>query len=359
MKILDRYVLVSFIQKLVYATVAATIIFLVVDAVEHIDTFVDHQTSMSQIIRYYYLFLPYIAYLIYPVAALLATLFTVGGLTMTNELVAIKVSGVSFSRILLLLLLATGIGAFGTYVLGETLIPSANRQREDLYRYDIKKMPRENRAKHGRIYVQVGKNKQLYIDRYKPLSKEAIGIQLIERDGGRIIRRVDAEKMIWLDNKWYFQGAAERVFSDSGKVNWRYDITESISGRGLHPDEFERVKTKPEELNREELLEFIKRIRKSGGKTLKWETEAYSKVAQPVAAIIIVLFGAPMASIRRRGGTALGFGLSLFVCFVYFGIIQIGKVFGYNGTIDPWLGAWIGNLFFGMIGLILLAKTVK
>jgi lipopolysaccharide export system permease protein len=314
---------------------------------------------VAQAAKYYYLYLPYIAYLIYPVAALLATLFTVGGLTVTNELVAIKVSGVSFSRVLSLLLLTTSIGAFGTYVLGETLIPSANRQREDLYRYEIKRMPRENRAKHGRIYVQVGKNRQLYINRYKPQTREAIGIQLIERDKGRVIRRVDAEKMIWLDNEWYFQGAQERIFSDSSHVVWNWNVEEKISGRGLHPEEFERVKTKPEELNREELLEFIQRIRNSGGKTLKWETEAFSKVAQPVAAVIIVLFGAPMASIRRRGGTALGFGLSLFICFVYFGIIQIGKVFGYNGTIDPWLGAWIGNIFFGIVGFYLILKTVK
>lgn len=357
MKILDLYILFSYLKKLTWAIIAATLVFIVVDLVDHFDRFIDADVTLPVIFRYYYLFIPYVIYLIMPAATLLATLFTIGGMTMSNELTAIKVSGISFYRPLMILILTSSLCAYGIYVLGETVIPHTNQERMDIYRYEVKKLPRENRALRGRIYVQIGKNSQLYIDNYHATTREAVGIKILDIEVGRVTRRVDADKMIWRDNLWFVQGAIERHFNDDGSVRWqrRSDIT--VSGSGLRPDEFEKVLTKPEEMNAKELKEFIDRLKYSGGTTLRWEVELLSKAAMPTAAVIIVLFGAPIAAVRRRGGTAFGFGISLFICFIYFGFIQVGKVLGYNGTLNPWISAWIGNIVFGILGLFVLAKT--
>lgn len=351
----------------------ALVVFLIVDAVENIDNFVDAKVATDLIIKFYIFYIPYIFYLTYPVGALLATLFTIGGLTMNNELIAIKVAGVSFMRPLVLLLVATSLLALGVYYMGETVVPVANKQRMDIERYEVKKLPRENRAKHGRIYVQVGKDTQLYIGNYKAATREAFNIRLLNLEDGHITSRIDAEKMVWRDQEWHVQGGSEMKF-DHKKMNalGQSDISDSldfklvsfqkkndytISGKGLRPDEFEKVLTRPEEMNTEELHEFIDRFDRIGGDTKRWEVDLLSKKAQPVAAIIIVLFGAPIAAVRRRGGTALGFGLSLFICFIYFGIIQVGKNLGYSGILEPWLASWLGNIIFGMLGLGLLIRS--
>jgi lipopolysaccharide export system permease protein len=83
------------------------------------------------------------------------------------------------------------------------------------------------------------------------------------------------------------------------------------------------------------------------------------KLSQPFATVIIVLFGVPFAATRRRGGLVLGFGLSLLVCFVYFGFMQIGKILGYHGTIEPLVAAWAGNATFGLLGAILIIRVPK
>lgn len=356
-KLLDKYVFFSFMNKLLWALVSAIVVFLVVDLVEHLDKFIDGKAPLMLILRYYYLYLPYVTYLILPVATLLATLFTVGSMTMTNELVAIKVAGVSFFRPLMVLLIASSACAFGTWVLGETVIPPTNRERLDIMRYDVKRLPRENRAKHGRIFAQISPTSQIYLNHYKMITKEAFEIQISDVEDGEIIKRIDAEKMVWRNNKWLVQSPVERTFYPDGSVTWRRNFDLSISGAGLRPDEFERVRTKPEELNAAELKEFISRLKSYGGETIKWEVELLAKTTQPIAAVVIVLFGAPLASVKRRGGTTLGFALSLFVCFIYFGFIQVGKVMGINGEIAPWFAAWIGNICFGVLGVIFLVKT--
>ena len=357
MKIIDKYIASTYIKHLLFSWIAVIIIFLVVNIVENLDKFIDKQVPTSTILRYYILFIPQIIYLILPAVTLLATLFTVGGFTSSNELTAIKVAGVPFYRVLLMLILTATFCAGGVYFLGETVIPLTNRQQLDIWRYEVKKIPRENRAVRGRIYLQVGQNNQMYIENYRSSSREAIGIKMIEVKNGKVKGRIDAEKMIWRDNTWYVQGATKRTFGEAGQVTWQSDADFTLGDEVLRPDQFEKVQTKPEEMNSVELRDFISRLKRVGGLTRRWEVELLAKISTPAAAVIIVLFGAPIAAVRRRGGTVLGFGISLFVCFFYFGLIQIGKVLGFNGSIPPWSAAWAGNIIFGILGIWMLAKS--
>ena len=359
MKLLDRYVLTRFLGQFLWAVVAATIIFLAVDLVEQLDKFIDNRVSARTVLYFYVLYIPYIVYLILPVATLLGTLFTIGGMTMSNELTAMSVSGVSFRRPLMVLILVTGITAALGFILGESLVTQANRKRMDIQRYEVKRMPRESRARQGKFYMQVRPGEHIYINRYDPATREAFGISVVQVDGGRIVERCDAPKMVWRDNRWWLQEAVVQSFQPQGTIGWQRPEVRSLSGGGLRPEEFERVQAAPEEMNWWELGEFIHRLEASGGLTRKWRVDRLFKVSLPVATVVIVLFGAPLAAIKRRGGTALGFGLSLFVCFVYYGFLQVGKVMGYNGTLPPLASAWVGNLFFGLLGLGIWAKTAR
>jgi len=243
--------------------------------------------------------------------------------------------------------------------LGETIVTEANRQRMDIYRYEVKRLPRESRARQGKFYMQVRPGEHIYISRYDPATKEAYGVEVVQVDSGRIVQRCDASKMVWRDNRWWLQDAVVQDFSAGGGIAWQRGNPLTLSGSGLRPEEFERVQAAPEEMNWWELRDFIRRLELSGGLTRKWRVDMLFKASLPVATIVIVLFGAPLAAIKRRGGTALGFGLSLFVCFVYYGFMQVGKVLGYSGALPPVASAWVGNVFFGLLGVGVWARTAR
>lgn len=357
MKILDRYVLIRYLKSFFWSILSAVIIFLVVNIVEQMDRFIDGNVDLILIARFYYLYIPYIIYLVLPVSTLLATLFTIGGMSSTNELSAMHVSGVPFSRPLIILLSAASMIAVGGFVLGESVIPGANRERMDIWRYDVKKLSRETQTRLGKLYLQISPGRHLHLDHYDSITREAFGISISQTDYGTITERIDAEKMVWRDKQWHLQGAIQQRFHSDGSIAWSRDIGMSIAGKGYRPDELESIQTVPEEMNWRELRDFIQQLKTAGSMSRKWEVEKLFKVSLPVAAIIIVLFGAPVAAMKRRGGTALGFGLSLFICFIYFGFIQVGKVLGYNGTLPPIVSAWIGNVFFGILGLGVLGKS--
>ncbi|SVC45606.1 uncharacterized protein METZ01_LOCUS298460, partial [marine metagenome] len=77
------------------------------------------------------------------------------------------------------------------------------------------------------------------------------------------------------------------------------------------------------------------------------------------ANIIIVMFGAALASHVKKSGAALGFAMSIGICFTYWGMLRISQAFGHAGSLSPDLAAWGPNLIFGALALGLILRAPK
>jgi len=45
----------------------------------------------------------------------------------------------------------------------------------------------------------------------------------------------------------------------------------------------------------------------------------------------------------------LGLGLGLLFSFLYWGMIQVSKAFGYVGALNPVMSAWLPSIIFGIV----------
>ncbi|MBI5058388.1 LptF/LptG family permease [candidate division KSB1 bacterium] len=358
MKLLDRYILGRFLTFLGFAIIASLVIFVTVDATEQLDKFIDAKLGWALILRYYYLYLPFILYLTLPVSVLLATLFTVGGLVYRNELTAMQSAGYSLWRVLTMLLLLALPLSGGALAIGETIVPAANHERKEIYRTQIRKNAGSTATRQGKLYMQAGRGTYLRMDMYDPAALSGRQVRLHTVEDGRIVRRVDADQIRYHGSGWMLYHVYTRDYLDHEVVKSYVDSLQR-DDLGILPIDLERVNIEPEEMNYFDLRSLVGRLQASGIRAAKWVVDLAFKISQPFATFIIVLFGVPFAAFRRRGGLVLGFGLSLLVCFVYFGFIQVGKILGYHGTISPYIAAWSGNVLFGAIGLYLVVKVPK
>jgi lipopolysaccharide export system permease protein len=358
MKILDRYIYRRFFQFFFFALMASILIFVTVDSTEQLDKFIDAKVKWIVVAQYYYLYLPYIIYLTIPVSVLLATLFGIGGLVYRNELTAMQASGYSLWRILGLLMIVAVPLSIATLVFGETVVPAANHARNDMYRIKVKKAPGSSQSRQGRIYMQVGPNEYLKMETYDPQTQTGDQVSLHSLDGSRVTKRLNADHMRYEDSEWVLQRVTVRDFSAPALAVSRLD---SLGRRdlALTPEDLTRVNIEPEEMNYLDLRQLVTQLQASGVRAGKWVVDLAFKLSQPFATVIIVMFGVPFAAFRRRGGLVLGFGLSLLVCFVYFGFMQTGKILGYNGLLDPVVAAWMGNTVFGLLGFVLILRVPK
>jgi lipopolysaccharide export system permease protein len=358
MKILDRYVGGRFLSAAVFSVLAFLIIFVVVDVIERLDTFIDKHVPALTIVQYYVLYAPYIIILTLPVAMLLASLFSVSSLSRHQELTAMKAAGLSLYRILLPLFILAFLVSLLCMLLGEYLIPYTNEKKGLLWSTEIRKRSPQMGLIQRDVYLQGSAGLIYYL-------REFDGRQLIGKDvliqkyeDGHLISRIDARQMVWTDSTWVFRDGLIRRFSGEEEIVEpfveirRPDLEE-------RPEDFLRRQKDPEEMNYRELSRYIHRVERSGGETQREQVDLYLKIAFPFASFIIVLFGAPLASSPRRSGAAVSFGISLFICFIYYSFLRLGQALGYKGTLPPALSAWMGNIVFGIAGAVVLWKAKK
>src|SRR5690606_15919862 len=113
----------------------------------------------------------------------------------------------------------------------------------------------------------------------------------------------------------------------------------------------------PTDMGYQELGRYITALERAGGDANELRVERALKLAIPATCLIIVLFGAPLATSTQRGGAAFGVALSLGTTIVFLLLIQLTKAVGGNGVVAPELAAWIPSMLFGLMGLILLVRV--
>jgi len=89
----------------------------------------------------------------------------------------------------------------------------------------------------------------------------------------------------------------------------------------------------------------------------KFLVEVHKKYALPFACIIFVLIGAPLGVRARRGGIAVGTGLSIMFFLIYYAFLTGGEQLGDRGIMPPWLAMWSANIIIGALGITLTAET--
>jgi len=381
MQILDRYLIRQFLYALLFSLIAFWVIFLVVDLVEHLDTFIDRHATFFMIIKYYFYYTPYIVVLSLPVAMLLSCLFSLGQLAKNNELLAMKSAGISLYRMLSPLFVLAFLISLVTIVFGGLVVPLTFQKMTEVKTVEIEKETKEKNFLLHNLFVQGGDGRIFHLDVYNSKEKTGSGVLAQKFENNRLREEIQAKKISWEGNGWLFEEGRERIFTDSlieseapkesaptesatlseqGEVE-KYETFDRLLRLDLKikPEALAQRQKKPEEMGYFELSDYVKIKKRSGQDVAKETTDLYLKLSFPFVSFILVLFGAPIAANPKRSGVAIGFAISLFISFVYYTLIRMGQSFGYSEKLSPLFAAWGANILFFILGIVLLIKAKK
>lgn len=87
--------------------------------------------------------------------------------------------------------------------------------------------------------------------------------------------------------------------------------------------------------------------------------EFHRKFSLPAACLIFVLVGAPLGMFSRRSGKSMGLGLGVLVVVIYYVLLVIGQGWVLSDKIGPFTGAWLPDMFLGVVGGGLILKKLK
>src|SRR5271165_2064045 len=88
-----------------------------------------------------------------------------------------------------------------------------------------------------------------------------------------------------------------------------------------------------------------------------YEIEFHRRFAFPTACLVLAVVGIPLGLSAHKGGRSAGFVLTIVLVFVYYFFSLVGVSLARQGKLSPWLGVWLGNMFFFLCGLFLLWRV--
>lgn len=355
-RILDRMIVAEFVRLFMVFMVASPVLFVLGDLTDNLDTYLDRGYASEQVLMGYVYQMPLFISWGLPVAALIATIFTVNAMTRHSEVAAAKAGGISFYRLYAVLpilgVILTGLGL----VLTE-LIPIGNRLREETFRQG------EEVSRH------LARSDFVYRD----LDGRIFGIRRLDVDDGEItgitVEREGDEPDV--PSVHIFAPTAAYDSTDGWTMEDGYlrlmagpDVErafhfEKLRTRGFdeEPDQLVEAQKDPDMMGYEELGRLIQILQRSGGDPLDLMVERAQKLAIPVASLVIILFAAPLANSAPRGGAAYGVGVSLGITIVYLMLFKIAGAAGASGAIPPTLSAWIPNVVFALASVYLVRQV--
>jgi lipopolysaccharide export system permease protein len=359
MKLTDKYILGKFLYILGFSLLAFILVVLIVDIVENVDKFIDNKAPVGLIINYYILYLPFIIVLVLPVAVLLATMFTIGGLARYQELTIMKASGLSLYRLAAPLLACGFIISLLMIVFSDIIMVPAEAKRDRLKKTQI-----EHRADtEGMLLTNVIKPGQdgwvIYARTYNEKTK-TVDYALIQKIANNQMEiSIRANSMVWADSGWILRGMAKRIFEGEKEISFVKRDSVFVQFLSQTPEIMSHKVKKPRDTRFFELLELIKLKKLMGQDIARDLVELYLKFSFPFINFIIIIIGIPLSANPRRSGGSVGLGLSVIISFLYFVILRAGQSFGYTKELPPLLSVWIGNIVFFVIGAIMFIRARK
>ena len=164
--------------------------------------------------------------------------------------------------------------------------------------------------------------------------------------------------MQWIDSLGVWRMRFVTLYTFDADTTIRREIPRIDTTLQVLPRDLARTERDAERLTIPEAEQYIAALRRAGADRLgRPLVSYYSKFSYPVANFILVVIGVAMASVRRRGGQAVQFGIGLFVAFVYLALQKLSEPFGYAETVAPVVVAWVPHLLFAAFAVFLIWRA--
>ncbi|MHB8413041.1 MAG: LptF/LptG family permease [Candidatus Acidiferrales bacterium] len=357
--IFDLYLLRTFVYWLVLMLAGFMILF---DAFTLFDLLGDisrNHISVFMVANYFLHLLPMMVYQLLPLAALVATLITLGVLAKNNEVTAFKACGVSLFRLALPLILAGVLLAGGMFLLDDTFLPYAN-QRQDALHDQIKGRPAQTYFEPAHQWI-FGENDKIYnYQLFDPDRNLFGGLNVFELNPSnfQVRRRVYAARATWEPalNSWVLEAGWVRDFNGSVITRYAPFRVASLQELSERPSYFKREVFPYYQMNWWQLRKYIRGLQKAGFDTSRLSVEWHKKFAFPLITAIIIFLGIPFAFLVGTRGAMGGLALAVGIGIVYWATAALFEAMGAVGQLPPFLAAWAPDAIFAFLGLYFFLK---
>lgn len=360
MKILDKYTVREFVPPFIYCIAVFVFLYVIIDLFGHLDDILKQGVAMVTLYNYYLSFVPIIFTQTAPIAVLLSTIFVLGKFNKHNEIVAMKASGISLQQILRPFICLGFILSILILLVNDKIVPRASIISTTIKERNIENSTAatENTIINN-VTIYGTKNRLFFVGSFDVGKKILNDITILEHDENQMVRsKTTASKAQWINGEWMFYNCIIYQFPKGSTIAGDpYVFKEIPLNIEEKPDDFLRMEARTDFMNYHQLKDYIRRLSGAGGMTTKkLLVDLHSKISFPFISLVIMLIGIPFALVSRRGGALFGVGICLGISLSYYGVNAVSMALGKGGILPAFVSAWLANVLFGALGIILIRK---
>ncbi len=359
-KLMDRYMVVSFVVPFFYCMLGFIGIWLVYDFGQNgLSMLTDMKVPIGSVLIFYMTILPQVIVLTLPIALLLAFLYTLMRMSRRNEILSFLTVGVSLPRLLAPLFLISLLVVCLSTILNDSLAPNAERVSKELMK-EFQGRERDLNYLFGVVFRNRTDGRIWYATRLALRGeREARGLQVLVTDKtGAVRTKFFAHRAVYdrFDGSWRMFGAKRVDYAEDGSIELDDDRREIvITGWSETPQQIASSNMKATSMGTEELREYLDFNKGfSDAQLAPFRTHLHFRRSTPWICFVVSLMAAPLAVVFNRRGMLSGVTTAIALFFALWFCSQLFLALGEGNRLDPITAAWLPVCSFGILGIVLL-----
>jgi lipopolysaccharide export system permease protein len=334
--------------KYVFGTIVLTLFMFTLFDFIHKTTsyFSQYEAETKHIVMFYLFQMPGQMQQALPIAALLASVIAMVLLSRTNEITAMRASGMGPLKVGMPLAFGGLMLTLVSVLLGEFVIPRMAEKMHYVQQVLIEKDSEEELAQGAR-WVRNGSTMINFKD-YDTVTQQLSGLKIVEvRPNFRPKQTIEAAVAEYVaeEKTWAMDEIKITYFHRNGTVERVEKKRDQKFSMPIEPKKLRKERRKSNELSTRELREKMRRGDSSGADTTAYKVDFHMKWAYPFAAFVVSLIGLKFGYRSERATeTAKGVLFALMIGIGYWFFLSAGRALGNRGSLHPFLAAWMANV---------------
>ncbi len=362
-RIMERYVMRSFLQPLFFCLIAFCTLWVVMDLLDNMSDFQENDIKGGAIAMFYVKMIPFIYVTVAPISLLLATVYVLGRMSRTNELISMLGTGKSLGQVLRPIYIAGCYAAFLGMAANYHWAPVSAGNKERLLE-NTKDRINQHYLVMGLMYRNQEAGRSWFVGTVpSDLMRDKMRrIEVRQEDaGGKLEKAWFAKSAAWWrdDGIWSLYNGVEITYKD-GKVDsiqkFDYDGTgyprKDLTGFQETPWVLMSGSLSPNYLGVPDLISYIRANSSYGSKKLaSFWAHLFYRFALPWQCVVVVMFSAPLAVVFSRRGLVGGIANAVLLFFVLMFLDNLFLNLGRGGRIPPFFAVWFPHVILGALGV--------
>lgn len=373
MRLLDRYLLRELLGPLVYCLGGFLLFWTAFDLIAELNDFRRRAMNVRDIAEYYAATTPEFLVLVLPIAFLLALLYCLTNHSRHNELTAMRAAGISLWRLCAPYFAVGLVASLGAFAFNELWVPQSTERAEDIKQRHAPPGTENQRKTQERLlgFHNSAAGRTWQIGEYQSGFASMLRPEVFWYENTGAGMRLRAESAAFTNGAWVFTNARlyrhvpgtnsfpELLLVTNSLPAPQFDETpELIKSEVKVRRDLLRSRVKQADLSVAEILNYLRlHPNPSRADEARLRTKLQGRFAAPWTCLVVVLIAVPFGAASDRRNVFAGVAGSIAICFSYFVLQQVGLALGSGGYVVPWLAAWGPNLFFSILGGVLMARA--